>query len=201
MFVQVIQGRTDDAAGLRRQFDRWQEEVRPGAQGYLGATFGVTADGEAIGIARFESAEAASRNSDRPEQGAWWNETEKLFSGPVTFHDSSDVDIFLAGGSDAAGFVQVMQGRVTDVARAKELEAKANETMPTVRPDVIGSVRARYGDGEFTEVVYFTSEAEARAGEAKPMSDEDAAEFADWQDVVKVDRWYDLTEPWFYGPS
>ncbi|HZI39357.1 MAG TPA: hypothetical protein VFF24_13705 [Acidimicrobiia bacterium] len=200
MFVQVIQGRTDDAAGLRRQIERWDQELRPGATGWLGSTFGVTADGEAIGIARFESAETAARNSDRPEQGEWWTETEKLFSGPVTFHDSSDVDVFLAGGSDAAGFVQVMQGRVTDLARVRELEAKATETMPTVRPDVIGSVRARYGDGEFTEVVYFTSEAEARAGEAKPMSDEDAAEFADWQDVVKVDRWYDLTEPWFSGP-
>jgi hypothetical protein len=200
VFVQVIQGRTDDAAGLRRQVERWDQELRPGATGWLGSTFGVTADGEAIGIARFESAEAAARNSDRPEQGEWWTETEKLFSGPVAFHDSSDVDVFLAGGSDAAGFVQVMQGRVTDLARARALEAKATETMPTVRPDVIGSVRARYGDGEFTEVVYFTSEAEARAGEAKPMSDEDATEFADWQDVVKVDRWYDLTEPWFSGP-
>ena len=200
MFVQVIQGRAGDAAGLRRQFDRWREEVQPGAVGYLGSTFGVTKDGEAIGIARFESAEAAARNSDRPEQSAWWSETEKFFTGPVTFHNADDVDTFLAGGSDAAGFVQVMQGRVTDLARAKELEAKANETMPTVRPDVIGSVRARYGDGEFTEVVYFTSEAEARAGEAKPMADEDAAEFADWQDVVKVEKWYDLTDPWFFSP-
>lgn len=199
MFVQVIQGKVDDAAGLRRQFDRWEEELRPGAAGYLGSTFGVTADGEAVGIARFESAEAAARNSSRPEQGEWWAETEKLFSGPVTFHDSSDVDVFLAGGSDRAGFVQVMQGRVTDLARARELDAAAAETMPTVRPDVIGSVRARYGDGEFTEVVYFTSEAEAREGEAKPMSEQDEAEFADWQQVVQVDRWYDITDPWFYG--
>lgn len=199
MFVQVIQGKTEDAAGLRKQFERWQEELKPGATGYLGSTFGVTADGDAVGVARFESAEAAARNSDRPEQGEWWAETEKLFSGPVTFHDSSDVDVFLAGGSDAAGFVQVMQGRVNDLARAKELEAKANETMPTLRPDVIGSVRARYGDNEFTEVVYFTSEAEARTGEAKPMADEDAAEFADWQDVVQVSRYYDITDPWFFS--
>ena len=34
MFVQVIKGRTEDAVGLRRQLDRWRDEVRPGAIGF-----------------------------------------------------------------------------------------------------------------------------------------------------------------------
>lgn len=34
MFVQVIKGRTDDSAGPRRQLERWQEELRPGAIGF-----------------------------------------------------------------------------------------------------------------------------------------------------------------------
>jgi hypothetical protein len=199
MFVQVIQGKTDDAAGLRRQFDRWQKELKAGAKGYLGSTFGVTAEGEAIGIARFESAEAAAANSARPEQGEWWAQTEKVFSGPATFHDTSDVDVTLEGGSDDAGFVQVMQGRIHDLAALRKMEEEFMKDMTEKRPDVIGSIRARYGDGEFSEFIYFTSEAEAREGE-KRMEAEASGDMAEWERTMSVDRYFDLTEPWLYSP-
>ncbi len=117
MFVQVIQGPVSDTEGLKRQMDRWVDELQPGATGYLGSTFGVTENNVAIAIARFESPDAAMRNSARPEQATWWQETEKYFSGDVTFHDSTAVDIFLNGGSDKAGFVQVMQGRIMNPSR------------------------------------------------------------------------------------
>jgi hypothetical protein len=199
MFVQVIQGKIDDPAGLRRQMERWQAELQSGAKGYLGSTFGVTAGGDAIGIVRFESTEAAAANSARPEQGNWWAQTEKLFSGPVTFHDSSDVETFLAGGSDDAGFVQVMQGRIHDLAASRKLEEEAMKDMAEKRPDVIGSVRVFHGDGGFTEVIYFTSEAAARKGEAK-MSAEDAGGMAEWEKVATVDNWFDLPDPWLFSP-
>ena len=32
----------------------------------------MTADGRMVALVRFDSEEAARRNSDRPEQGAWW---------------------------------------------------------------------------------------------------------------------------------
>ena len=48
MFVQIIEGRTSDAAGLMRMGERWEAELRPGATGFLGATIGVTADGRFI---------------------------------------------------------------------------------------------------------------------------------------------------------
>jgi hypothetical protein len=66
MFVQVIQGQVSDAARVRAQLDQWVEQVAPGAVGWLGSTSGVTDDGTLIALARFESAEAARRNSDRP---------------------------------------------------------------------------------------------------------------------------------------
>ncbi len=68
MFIQVIQGKVSDEAGLRRCMDRWTEDVRPGATGFLGCTQGLCDDGTFIALARFESAEAARRNSERPEQ-------------------------------------------------------------------------------------------------------------------------------------
>src|SRR5512134_1758692 len=103
MFIQVM---TADAAGLRRQLDRWHDEIAPGATGYLGTTAGVAEDGTAIVLARFESEDAARANSDRPEQGAWWRATAEYFDGDVTFRDCRQVETSLAGCSDDAGFVQ-----------------------------------------------------------------------------------------------
>ena len=36
VFIQVIQGRCNDADALHRQMDRWREELEPGATGWLG---------------------------------------------------------------------------------------------------------------------------------------------------------------------
>lgn len=200
MFVQVIQGKVSDAAALRERFDLWNKELQPGAAGFLGSTFGVTADGEAIGIARFESAGAADRNSARPEQGEWWAGTEKLFSGPVTFRDSSEVDFFAEGDPDQAGFVQVMQGTTSDLAKLREIEARALPMLVQQRPDVIGSVRAVYGDNEFSEFIYFSSEAEARAGEKQEMPPEAAEIMAEMDKVMTIERFLDITDPWLYTP-
>src|SRR3954467_11288136 len=114
MFAQVIQGRTSAPDGGRAAMDRWVQELQPGSVGWLGSTVGVTDDGRFIAVARFESAEAAERNSRRPEQGRGGEGASRLFDGEVTFRDSEDVTIDLPGDPDGAGFVQVMQGRVTD---------------------------------------------------------------------------------------
>ena len=96
--------------------DRWTEELAPGAPGWLGGTYGMTDEGEFVGVVRFESREAAAHNSTRPEQGEWWKQRQPCFDGDVTFHDCDDAIIMFDGGSDDAGFVQVIQGRVDDPA-------------------------------------------------------------------------------------
>src|ERR671923_523515 len=108
MFIQVIQGDVRDAAAFRAQLDRWAEELGPTADGWLGTTGGLATQGGFIAVVRFESEEAARRNSDRPEQGRWWAGTAQSL-GEVTFHDCAEVDLMGAGGSDEAGFVQVIQ--------------------------------------------------------------------------------------------
>jgi hypothetical protein len=124
MFVQVIRGQVSDPGQVRNALDRWAEQLAAGATGWLGSTAGVTEDGRFMALARFESEQAARRNSDRPEQNQWWMETSKLFTGEVTFRDSSDVDVDVAGEPDKAGFVQIMQGRGSDPERAQELMAQ-----------------------------------------------------------------------------
>src|SRR5687767_5933365 len=168
MFAQLIQGRTSDAEAVRTALDKWMEELQPGSIGWLGSTIGVADDGRFVAVARFESAEAAGRNSERPEQSRWWEETQRLFDGEVTFADSDDVDVDVIGDPDRAGFVQVMQGRVTDRERAKELVAQlSTQEMADFRPEILGSMMINYDPDRWAQVIYFTSEAEAREGERK----------------------------------
>src|SRR5688500_4880069 len=103
MFVQVIQGQVTDREQVERLGARWDEELRPGADGFLGATIGVSDEGQFVNIARFETEEQARRNSDRPEQGAWWNEFAKCFAGEPTFAEGTDVELVRNGGSNDAG--------------------------------------------------------------------------------------------------
>ena len=202
MFVQVIQGQVSDAAAVKAALDRWAQELAPGASGWLGSTAGVTEDGRCIALARFESEEAARRNSDRPEQGEWWSETSKLFTGEVTFRDSRHVVVDVNGDPDTAGFVQVIQARSSDPDRARELMAQDPAEWAAFRPDVIGSVSVESDDGLFTTAIYFTSEDEAREGERKEMPPELKASM-DEMDAVTVGapEFFDLKQPWFYSAT
>jgi hypothetical protein len=203
MFAQVIQGRTSNPEGLRTAMDRWMQELRPGSIGWLGSTVGVTDDGTFIAVARFESADAAQRNSQRPEQSRWWEETSRLFDGEVTFRDSEDVTVDLQGDPDQAGFVQVMQGRVTDPDRAKEIMALIpTDVMAEHRPDMLGSVAIGHEGGAWTQVLYFTSEAEAREGERKepPAELQNAMEEMGKLSVGET-AFYDIRQPLLESPS
>jgi hypothetical protein len=201
MFVQVIQGQVSDAGQLRAALDRWAEELAPGATGWLGSTGGVTEDGRFVSLVRFESDEAARRNSDRPEQDQWWTETSKLFTGDATFRDSNDVVLDINGDPDTAGFVQVMQGRGTDPDRARELMTQDSDKWAAFRPEVIGSVAVAHEGGAYTMAMYFTSEAEAREGERKEPPPELKAQMDEMNKLmVGVPEFLDLKQPWFYSP-
>jgi len=197
MFVQVIEGRVSDRDGLHRQMDRWRSGLQPGATGFLGATAGVTDDGTSISFARFESAAAAKANSERPEQGSWWSETEKLFAGDVTFTDSEDVETFLGGGSNDAGFVQVMKGSA-DRDRLHKLDAAFEPHAASFRPDLIGGLRVWTGPQSYIEVNYFTSEAAAREGEQSEAPAELASMMSEFEDVTANVEYLDLRDPWLY---
>ena len=198
MFIQVIQGKVNDAAGLRTQMDRWLKELAPGAEGYLGTTGGVAEDGTGIFLARFESEEAARANSERPEQGEWWKETAGYFDGEVSFRDCTEVDTYLQGGSDEAGFVQVMQGRSPDKDRLRQLEAEFLPKLQEMRPDVLGGVNTWDGD-RFVNAVYFRSEEEARKGEASVSDDAGGEEMADWASLIEDLTYIDLKDPWLHS--
>jgi hypothetical protein len=200
MFVQVIQGRTGKSEEVHAAMERWMTELRPGAVGWLGSTAGVTDDGRVIALARFESADAARHNSERTEQDRWWRETAALLDGDVSFADSEDVTLDLVGDPDEAGFVQVMRGRGTDPERARELMAQDSEKWAAFRPEILGTVAVGHDDGGYTVAIYFTSEADARAGERKEPPPELAAQMEEMNKLMTEEpEFLDLKHPWIYS--
>lgn len=194
MFVQIIEGRTSDSAALAARGEIWHQELRPGAAGLLGVTEGVTADGRAITIARFASEEDARKNSERPEQGDWWADTAKLYDGEPSFTESSDVTEWMGGGSDDAGFVQVMKSTGVDRGQLEKMDA-AFEPHAGSRPDLLGGIRIWTGPTSCIDVAYFTSEAEARAGEQAQMPEELTALMGEMADAMGETEYLDLTDP------
>ena len=195
MFIQIMQGPCNREEELRGALDSWRNTCEAGAVGFLGGTYGFTDDGQFVAVVRFASREAAMQNSARPEQGAWWAATEPLFSGPVQFHDSDDVTVLLDGGSDDAGFVQVMHGHVTDADAARKMMSDGMEMLHEARPDVIGGTFAMFDDGSFTETIAFTDEASARKAETQEMPPEIREQMENGP--VQVEAYLDLHRPFF----
>jgi len=198
VFIQVIQGRTSRKDEARELGDRWVRDLGPGADGWLGSTFGVTDDGTMLGVIRFESREAAQANADRPEQTAFAEEMAKLFDGPVEFHDCDDVTQMMQGGSDEAGFVQVMRGKVADADGLKGLMTDSDE-LHEARPEIIGATLAIDDEGNAFQTVAFTDEASARRGEQDTQMPDDVRDTL--ERAVQEVSFYDLHDPWFASPS
>ncbi len=198
MFIQVIQGRVTSPDGIRAELDRWKAELQPGAEGWLGSTSGITDDGRFIAVVRFASEELARRNSDRPEQDAWWKQASKHLA-EVEFHDSGRVHTYREGGSDQAGFVQVIQGHTEDMERLAALGRAQEQAMAEQAPHVLGMTVAEHADrpGDFTQTVYFTSEQEARRAEREHPAESNPEIFSLLSDL----RYFDLREPRLESPT
>ncbi|WP_203336655.1 hypothetical protein [Nocardioides limicola] len=196
MFIQVIQGMCSREEELHELADEWLRDLAPESVGWLGGTYGVTDDGMFIGVVRFQSREAALANSARPEQARWAARLAALCDGPLEFHDCDDVTLMLDGGSDSAGFVQVIRGKVDDPSRLKAMMADTT-LLHELRPDIVGASLAIEPDGTFTETVAFTDEASARAGEAQEPPAQIQEELAY---AMKGATFFDLHHPWFASP-
>ena len=127
--------------------------------------------------------------------------TEKCFDGPVTFFDCPQVDVWMQGGSDDAGFVQVIEGHTSDADRMRELMDQYTDEMHKLRPEIIGATIALHGDGAFVETVYFTSEAEARQRESMPPPAEVAKGMQEDMTMMDNVTYLDLHQPWLVSPA
>jgi len=190
MFIQVIQSKSNRRDEVRALIEEWGQQSNEGT-GFLGGTYGFTDDDDFIGVVRFESKEKAMANSERPETDAMAKRMAELMDGPPTFHDCDDVTVWMDGGSDDAGFVQIIQGRTDDPDRLKEVMGDAPEDMREQRPDIIGGTFALEDDGTFTNTIAFTDEASAREGEKNSSPPEEM------MTLMSDLKYFDLRDPWF----
>lgn len=200
MFVQLIIGDVDDATALESRLDLWTGQLAPGAVGWQGLVAGTATQGPCCTVVWFDSIEDARANSDRPEQARWWDETEPLYRGPVTFVDSDDVTLIGPGTSDRSCFVQLMRARCSDRPRLEKIEDEVGEEFARWRPDLLAGLRAWQPDGTVNAVDFFSSVEDARAGESSPPPPVVAERFGEWQSLLSGVEWYDITDPWHRRP-
>ena len=202
MFVQVITVGVSDRDALYAALDDWQREVGPGATGLLGGTAGVTADGTAVVTARYETAEQANTNAARREHQEWFAAAgAALATAEPVIKDSVEVFDDIVGNPDEAQFVQVMQGKINDRARAKEFAEKSRAQWADFRPDILGTLMVLHDNDEYTMIIYFTNEEEARAGEQKELPAELASQMEQMNGVfVGEPQYLDLKDPHLMVP-
>lgn len=200
VFVQIIEAEVRDPSRIKGQLDWWVSDVKPSSVGFLGSTAGVTEDGHLFVSARFTSAAEAAENSRLYEQDLWWKETEQFLNN-VIFRDCTEIRTFGAGGSDAARFVQVVQGIPLDQVRLTALAERMQNEIAPLRPDLIGGINVTHPDGSFSDINYFTSESEARAGERRmDTSPSVGALLREWNSLIADVRYLDLKDPWLISP-
>ena len=202
MFIRVIQGRATNSPGIRRDLGRWQRQLGADADGWLGSTAGITEDGWSITVVRFASEAQARRNSDRSEQREWWRDASQHLARVVS-HDAPKVHIYRDGGSDQAGFVQVIQGHSDDLEHMASLGRDQAEVLAREAPHILGVTVAEHADrpGDFTQVLYFTSEQDARRFAQEPPAVADEPVLEQLRSLMTNARCFDLRDPQLLSPS
>ena len=96
--------------------------------------------------------------------------------------------------------MQVVQGSVSDLDRARGRLHALQEALKVHRPCLLGTVTIEHDAGRFTRALYFSTEEEARAGERSVpppelrRRDDEAREL-----LVGPIEFLDLREPWLYA--
>jgi hypothetical protein len=201
VFIQVIQGRAGNPSGIREELNRWQRQLAVDADGWLGSTAGTTEDGWSVVVVYFASEQQARRNSNRPEQLAWWRQASRHL-GEVALHDAPRVHLYRDGRSDLAGYVQVIQGHADNLARMASLGGDQDEVLAREAPHILGVTVAEHADlpGDFTQIVYFTSEQDARQFEPAPLAEADEPAQEERRSLLTNLRSFDLRHPQFLIP-
>jgi hypothetical protein len=197
MFVQVVRGAVTDGEATLARLDHWLEHLAPTAPGWLGTTAGLTQDHELVAFVRFASAADARRSSDRVEQGQWWAESVLLFTGDVSFDNYDDVMLFGDGGSDAAGTVEVLRGRVRHGNSGPDLARRlAEQALHQGRDEgLIGGLVGAHDDGTFTQASYFCRSASVRRPTLDPQT------WLEGRAVASDARLMRLERLWFGSPE
>jgi hypothetical protein len=202
MFIRVIQGRATNPPGIRRDLGRWQRMLAADADGWLGSTAGITPDGWCVTVVGFASEAHARRNSDRPEQREWWRDASQHLAR-IAVHDAPQVHVYRNGGADQAGFVQVIQGYSDDLERMASLGRDQKQVLAREAPQILAMTLAEHADwpGDFTQIMYFTSEQDARRFAQEPLAKPDEPVLERLRSLMTNSRCFDLRDPQILNPT
>jgi hypothetical protein len=98
--------------------------------------------------------------------------------------------------------VQVIQGHSDDLERMASLTRDQDEVLAREAPHILGVTVAEHADrpGDFTQILYFTSEQDARRFEQEPLTDADEPVQAERRGLMTNLRSFDLREPQMLVP-
>jgi hypothetical protein len=201
MFIQILQGRVADEAGVRGEVERWQGELGADAPGWLGLTAGIGDDHTFLIVFRFASEAAVRANEARPEVSSWRAAVKQHLVGPVRLDQCPVVRTPKTGSPARAGFVRVLQGRVADprrLAAVREEFERGLQRQPHLLEVVVGEHEG--GQRYFTEVASFVSERAVRAAE-RAMPVESAVQLGMVRSFMERLRLVELHDPWVFTPT
>lgn len=196
MFVFTVEARTSAPDALRGHVLRWPSDVGTIADGWLGNTAGVSAEGKFLLLMRFRSEESALITSDRPEYGTWWQVCRQHLATSPVFTPSTNITGILGGGSDTAAAVQITRGRAAPN-RLREGLRELESMAVGERSGVIGGIVAWHEENRFTEALYFSSPDPARLqAQATPLGRFMAAHASSIEYASVIE----LPDPWLTSP-
>ena len=196
MYAHVVRGRTRAGARADEAWQRWVADVAPLASGWRDTTGGTTAQGEVVAVTRFSSARDAQRTLSLPQHRSWWDATLAELDGEADVMESDDVTPPESVVDPSAGFVQMMMATVADRPGVERVEEEIDEPFKRWRPDLLGGYRVWMLGSRLLAVDYFTSEAEARAGERRQPPPEVAEAMPRWLEHMADVEWFDLAQSW-----
>lgn len=192
--VVFVRAPAPDSAEVRRAWDEWRAALAddPDA-GWRGSAAGVTAAEELVGMVRTGPGVDPATS---PAARTAWEGLVAALGGPPAVEATADVSVVGDASASGAGFVQFMRARVADRGRLEELEAAITDDFAALRPDFLAGIRAWTAPDRLMVVDFFSSEAEARAGEARPLPAGLRASFEEWLGLLDEVEWFDLPHPW-----
>ena len=99
--------------------------------------------------------------------------------------------------------MQVIQGHSDHLERMASLARDQDEVLAREAPHILGVTVAEHADrpGDFTQILYFTSEQDARSYDQDPAIEEDEPAQEERRRLLTSLRFFDLRDPQLLNPS
>ena len=175
MILTVGRFRVKDEPAARAAGERLYRELLPGRPGWLGAVVGRADDGSVVATGLWESEQERQASMDRPERQQWWQEFAASLEGDLEVAVYGNAELAMGALTAPIGFVQLIEARFREMPPALSDFQRVRPLLERHRPEISLMVLATDEDGQLVQLVGFTDEEAARAGEAKPRPDELAA--------------------------